>query len=146
MPTLWAKTVEFDKIAVGDRLPILVKWETEHTIRRFVAPQDQSEDQPEDQPDDEDESKPPDNLPEAALTGYVSELLEKAFPYERLSADGSRFEVTTLHPVRLGDTTGISGRVTGKREEDGRRLVDCEIVIDVDGQGIAAQARAVVSL
>ena len=134
MPTLWAKTVEFDNIAVGDQLPILVKWETEHTIRRFAAPEDQ------------DESGPPDTLPQAALSAYVTEVLEKAFPPERLIAEGSGFEITPVQPVALGDTTGIYGRVVGKREENGRRLVECDILIEVDGGGIAATVRAVVSL
>ena len=134
MARLWAQTVEFDNITVGDQLPILVKWETEHTIRRFAGPED------------ENEPGPPETLPQAALTAYVAELLGKAFPEERLSAEGSGFEITSLQPVALGDTTGISGRVANKREENGRRLVECDIVIEVDGAGIAAQARAVVSL
>ena len=127
MARLWARTVEFDKIEVGDQLPVLVKWETEHTIRRF---------------DDADE--PPETLPDAVIDAYVAELLEKAFPYERVHAEGSGFDVTRLKPVRLGDTTGISGHVAGKRESDGRSLVDCEIVVEVDGGGVAATARAVV--
>ena len=134
MARLWAMTVEFDKIAAGDQLPILVKWETEHTIRRFDAPEDDGE------------SGPPETLPLAALTAYVGELLGKAFPEEGLSAEGSGFEVTPLQPVRLGDTVSIAGKVAGKREEAGRRLVECEILVEVDGGGIAATAHAVVSL
>ena len=133
MARLWAMTVDFQTIAVGDHLPVLVKWETEHTIRRFAGPED------------EGEEGPPETLPRAALTGYVSELLEKAFLLERMSAEGSGFELTALQPVRLGDTTGVSGRVVSKREENGLRLVECDIVIEVDGDGTAATARAVVA-
>jgi hypothetical protein len=132
MARLWAMTVEFDKIEAGDQLPVLVKWETEHTIRRF------------DGPDGPGGDELPEFLPDAVIDAYVAELLEKAFPYERVHAEGSGFDVTRLKPVRLGDTTGISGHVAGKRESDGRSLVDCEIVVEVDGGGVAATARAVV--
>ena len=132
MARLWAMTVAFQTIAVGDHLPVLVKWETEHTILRFAGPEDTGE------------SGPPDTLPPAALTAYVAELLAKAFPEDRLSAEGSNFELMSLQPVRLGDTTATSGRVVDKREENGRRLVDCDILIEVDGGETAATAHAVV--
>ena len=132
MARLWAMTVDFETVAVGDQLPVLIKWETEHTIRRFAAPED------------EEEPGSPETLPHAALTAYVAELLEKAFPPESLSAEGSGFEITPLQPVPFGDTTGVSGRVVGKREENGQRSVDCDILIEIDGNGIAATARAVV--
>ena len=35
MPRLWAKTVTYDSVSVGDQLPILAKWETEETIAGF---------------------------------------------------------------------------------------------------------------
>ena len=37
MPTLWAMTVSFQSINPGDRLPIVVKWETVESIQRFNA-------------------------------------------------------------------------------------------------------------
>ena len=51
MPRLWAKTVSFDSISLGDELPILVKWETEETISHFRDLVSPPEDSPEDSPE-----------------------------------------------------------------------------------------------
>lgn len=136
MPRLWAKTVDFDQVAVGDELPILVKWETAQSLTRFVDPL----------ADDNEEIQEPVTVPVVALTAYVKELLAKAFPPPSISAPGSSLEVDHLRDIPLGDTVSITGEVVSKRQESGLRLVDCLVMIETgDGQA-AARARSVVSL
>ena len=62
MPTLWAQTARFANILVGDDLPILVKFDFRPAAQDGVVP-------PEEKPVDSDR-----------LSGYVKELLLKAFP------------------------------------------------------------------
>jgi hypothetical protein len=50
MARLWARTVSFESVRVGDQLPILVKWETRETIERFLALASAPLSGPEDQP------------------------------------------------------------------------------------------------
>ena len=122
MARLWAKTVDFDTISAGDQLPVLVKWETADTIRRFVESLSLE--------GMDGEDGPWDTTPIPGLIAYATELLEKAFPVERVSAEGSSLELELLSPVRANDTISISGRVADKREESGLRLVECQIVIE----------------
>ena len=147
MPRLWARTVSFDSVSLGDQLPILVKWETEETIKRFNAlvsgaPEDAN-----------GSSKPQDpQTPEgatassAALLAYVAELLEKGFPIASILAQGSSLDLEVLQTVGPGDTLVLTGRVVGKQEVQDKRVVECEVVIDnQDGQTVA-RARATVCL
>jgi hypothetical protein len=81
-----------------------------------------------------------------ALTAYVTELLEKAFPVESITTTGSSLEVETLSAVRPEEVISLSGKVVAKGEESGLRLVECEIIIENQGCEIVAQGVAVVSL
>ncbi len=152
MAKLWARTVSFESVSVGDQLPILVKWETRETIERFIALASASfsglegsselpaaeEAAPE---DDTDVIAPP-----AALMTYVVELLEKAFPLTRILAQGSRLELEPLVPVRPEDTISLSGQVISKEEEGGLRLVECEIMIENQSGQTVGRAVAKVPL
>ncbi len=136
MPRLWAQTVDFETVAVGDTLPVLIKWETEETIGRYAALQG----------DDADDDVAPESLPEQTLTAYVVELLSKGFPPESLDAEGASLDVEHLQPVRANDTISLSGRVVDKRSADGLRLVECAVGVENDRGEPVARARAVVSL
>ena len=146
MPRLWARTVDFQTLAVGDQLPIMVKWETVDSIRRLVAkygPADQCY-QPE-----TDDLIPEDQavaVPEGALAGYVTELLGKAFPVDSITAEGSALEVDPLEPINADDTISVFGEVVAKREDGGLRLVECRVVIEKESGQNVATVRAVVSL
>jgi acyl dehydratase len=150
MSRLWARTASFESIKAGDQLPILVKWETRETIERFIAlvsaPLPDSADQP-GRPAGEAEPEAASDVaaPPAALMAYVVELLEKAFPLTSIMARGSRLELEPLAPVRPEDTIGLSGEVIGKYEEEGRRLVECEIIIENQNRQIVARAVATVA-
>ena len=138
MPRLWSMTVDFDTIAVGDTLPVLIKWETEESISRYAALHGGGEsggDCPTSQ-----------ELPRQTLSGYVVELLSKGFPPERLEAEGSSLDVEHLQTVRADDTISLSGRVVDKWTADGLRLVECAVAVENDRGEPVARARAVVSL
>ncbi len=136
MPMLWAMTVNFDSVAVGDMLPILIKWETEDTIRRYASIHGEGA----------GEDGAPMHLPRQTVVSYITELLGKGFPPDRLEADGSSLEVEHLLPVFANDTISLSGRVVGKRTEEGQRLVECAAAVENDRGEPVARARAVVSL
>ena len=136
MARLWAMTVEFEKVAVGDTLPVLIKWETEDTILRYNSLHGE--------PDENDEY--PETLPQKTVESYVVELLGKGFPAERLDADGSRVDVEHLLPVVANDTISLSGSVVDKRTSDAMRLVECAVAVDNDQGQPVARATAVISL
>ena len=73
---LWARNTTFESGSVGDELPILVKWETEETIKKFrelATPEQTGE-----SPGTPDSDHPPAAC--QALISYATELLEKGFP------------------------------------------------------------------
>ena len=137
MPRLWAMTVDFETVSVGDTLPVLIKWETEESIQRYASLHGAG---------DESGGAAPEELPWRTVNGYVTELLSKGFPPERLEAEGSSLNVEPLQPVRANDTISLSGRVTGKRTAGGLRLVECALAVENDRGEPVARARAVVSL
>ena len=134
MSRLWAMTVDFDTVAVGDTLPVIIKWETEETIRRYAALHGEAGDE-----------TAPENLPEQTVTAYVIELLGKGFPPERLDAEGGSLDVEHLQPVRANDTISLSGRVVDKRTANGLRLVECAVAVENDRGEPVARARAIIS-
>jgi hypothetical protein len=139
MARLWAKTVTFDSVRVGDRLPILVKWETAETMKRLnaqVSPASGSQEV------DEQEL----SLHSAVLVSYVNELLEKAFPVSSITAPGSSIQVEPLASIRPDDTISLSGKVVAKCEEEDSRLVECEIIVEGEDGKTMARGVAVVSL
>ena len=121
MARLWAMTVEFDTVAEGDTLPVLIKWETEESVLRYNSLHAE--------PDENDEY--PETLPEKTIESYVVELLGKGFPPERLErAEGSSVDVEHLLPVVANDTISLSGQVvTGKKMVPRAvlKLVECAV-------------------
>ena len=136
MARLWAMTVGFESVAVGDTLPVLIKWETEETILRYNSLHGETA---------EDEEFP-ETLPSKTVESYIVELLGKGFPPELLEAAGSSIEVEHLLPVVANDTISLSGSVVDKRVADGERLVECAISVENDRSESVARARAIVSM
>ena len=136
MARLWAMTVDFESISVGDTLPVLIKWETEETILRYNSLHGEA--------GEDDEF--PETLPEKTVESYIVELVGKGFPPERLDAEGSSLMVEHLLPVVANDTISLSGAVVEKRTSGGLQLVDCAVSVENDRGEPVARARAVVSL
>ena len=145
MPTLWAMTVSFQSINLGDQLPIVIKWETVESIKRFNAraQADNHEDLGRDL--DEDSDAEP-TVDESVLLAYVKELLAKAFPSESITSPASRLDLELTAPVKSEDTISLSGKVVSKREDGAGGLVECEIVIENHRQETIGMAAAVVVL
>ena len=150
MARLWAKTVTFESVAVGDQLPILAKWETEETIARFNALILRETTEPEDTESEDGEAPQGASSGQAAgapaLAAYVLELLEKAFPIPGILAMGSKLDIQTLQPVRPDDTITLTGEVVDKRLEEDRRLVECVVLIENQHGQTVARAVTVVCL
>ena len=132
MPRLWAKTVTYDSVSVGDQLPILAKWETEETIAGFNAMIKASNEPKSPTPSAAGQASVP------ALSAYVLELLEKGFPIASILAAGSSLTIESMQPVQAGDVITLTGRVVDKRQEGDRRVVACQVVVEnQDGQTVA---------
>ena len=61
-----------------------------------------------------------------ATMSYVDQMVQKSFPLAAFYSGGSLL-MRAITPFRSGDTVVFTGEVTGKKEEDGRKLVDCRV-------------------
>jgi acyl dehydratase len=61
-----------------------------------------------------------------ATLSYVDQMLQRSFPL-RAFYDGGRLLMRAITPFRAGDTVTFAGEVTGKRIEDGKKIVDCKV-------------------
>ncbi len=151
MSTLWAKRVTYESVQVGDDLPILVKHESQESIDLYArnastGPKPGWHDLHTDEEFAEKGIFGGRVNTGVATVAYVAELLEKAFPVRSLMSYGSRLEMRATEPIRSGDTITFTGEVTGKREEDGRRLVECEVIGTNQLNRTVARAKAIVPL
>ena len=145
MPDLWAMTTTFESVSVGDRLPVLVKFETKETIARLNALAETGAGQA--APDTEDRTTDKDiPLSTAALRAYAYELLEKGFPIYDHQAPGNRLELDFNRQISEGDIISLTGVVASKREEGGLRLVECTLAVEDDKGQPVGRGSAVVSL
>ena len=128
MATLWAQTAEFDSISVGDDLPILVKFE-------FRPPAQDGVEAHREEPVDT-----------TKVTAYVKELLLKAFPPDSVNSEDTSIEVDSLIDFLPGDTVSVCGRVIGKSDRGGKRVVECQVTVESHDGETVAKARAAVSL
>ena len=132
-------TATYESVQAGDELPIVIKWDTAESIARFLGQGYAAA--------VADDSGAGDAAvtPLAMLAGYVRETLEKGLPIPPEPADAVRLEWQFRLPIPAGDTISISGKVTGKGERDGRRWVECQVVVEnQDGQAVAAATAAAV--
>ena len=127
MPTLWAQTAQFTSILVGDDLPILVKFDFRPAAQDGVVP-------PEETPVDSDR-----------LSAYVKELLLKAFPTDVVNSKDTAIATDSLIEFLPGDTISICGEVAKKSEEDGKRIVECQVTVESHDGVVLANATAVVN-
>ena len=150
MATLWAKRVTYDSVQIGDDLPILVKHESQKSINNYARlastpPSRGRRDLQGGEVYGKGNKDARGTNSAEATAAYVAELLEKAFPLKVLMGHGSRLEMRATEPIRTGDTITFTGEVTGKREEDGQGIVDCEIAATNQSDQIVAHAKATIS-
>ena len=140
MSRLWAQTVTFDSVSVGDQLRILVKLGTEEAIcsagvllKSGTATE---------------ATEPIGNVdpPAPDLTAYLLELLEKGFPIETIQGKGSSLKIESLQPINSGDTLSLTGRVVDKKEQGELKVVTCWMVVENKEGQILAEASAEVCL
>ena len=127
MPTLWAQTAQFANISVGDDLPILVKFDFRPAAQDGVVP-------PEEKPVGSDR-----------LSAYVKELLLKAFPTDMVNSRDTAIATESLIEFLPGDTISVCGKVAKKSEEDGKRIVECQVTVESQDGAVLANATAVVN-
>ena len=125
--TLWAQTTEFDSVAVGDDLPILVKFEFRPPAKEGV------------------ESTKENPVGTEKLTAYVRELLLKAFPPDSVDNEDTSIETEIIVDYLPGDTVSVCGQVVGKSGEGENKMVECQVTVESHEGETVAKARAVVS-
>ena len=140
MPRLWAQTVTFDSVSVGDQLPILVKLGTEDGICSAGALLKPGTETESSAPVDDAQPPAPD------LSAYLLELLGKGFPIENIQAEGSSLKIESLQPINAGDTISLTGSVVDKREQGELKVVACRMVVENQDGRILAEASAQVCL
>ena len=151
MATLWAKRVTYESVQVGDELPILVKHVSQESIDLYTR-QASTGSVPGRHDLHAHEGLAGKGVSngivdtEVATVAYVAELLEKAFPVRSLMGYGSHLEMQATGPVGPGDTITFTGEVTDKREEEGHRLVECEVIGTNQLNRTVARAKSTVPL
>ena len=130
---LHGATVQWEQVRIGEALPILVKEETQETIdaygafRRAVAGRRENWRDLHSDPEFARQNIFGTTVNMGTATAdYCLQLLEKAFPRAVL-LQGGRFTFKATAPICAGDTVTITGRVTDKRVEEGRKVVACEL-------------------
>jgi acyl dehydratase len=132
--------VAFDAIGVGDHLPSLVVSESQEIINRKNEFRLAGHPSPSNIHTDEEFARQ--NIfggtvnAGPATMSYVDQMLERSFPL-RAFYHGGRLLMRAITPFRAGDTVTFAGEVTGKRVEDGNRIVECRV------QGINQRAELV---
>ncbi len=120
----------FDDIAIGDQLASLVVSESQETINRKNALRLAGKPSPSNIHTDEEFARQ--NIfggivnSGPATMSYVDQMLERSFPL-RAFYDGGRLLMRAITPFRAGDTVTFAGEVTGRRIENGNRIVDCRV-------------------
>ena len=61
-----------------------------------------------------------------ATMSYVDHMLELSFPL-RAFYQGGRLLMRAIEPFRAGDTVTFQGEITGKRIEEGKKVVECRV-------------------
>lgn len=119
----------FNSIDVGDELPPFTIGETQETINASGINIKQREPRPNLHTDEEFAKR---SLfggtanSGATTMAYVTQMLEARFPASAFY-NGGRLLHKAIRPFRPGDIVTFTGRLTGKREEDSRKIVDCEV-------------------
>ena len=61
-----------------------------------------------------------------ATMSYVDQMLQLSFPL-RVFYQGGRLLMRAIEPFRTGDTVIFQGEITGKRIDEGKKVVECRV-------------------
>ena len=129
MATITGK-LTFDDIELGDAVTPFTIGETQETIDGARLSEGEDMEMPRNIHSDPEFAKEGmfGGTLNAGVTtmAYLNQMLERWLPNASLYGNG-RLLFKAIEPFRPGDTVEFNGTVTGKRVQDGLKLVDCEI-------------------
>jgi acyl dehydratase len=124
------KSLTFGNISVGDRIAPLTLSESQEIINR--KNDFRLADKPSTSNIHTDEEFARQNIfggtvnAGPATMAYVDQMLERSFPL-RAFYDGGKLLMRAITPFRSGDTVTFEGEITAKREENGKKIVECRV-------------------
>ena len=133
MATLSAKNFDINNMSPGDELPILVKHITQSSIEEFARLASIKKDEKWKDLHTNEEFATQGMFAGTVLHGpatmaYVGELLEKAFPLDRLMAEGSMLDMRATLPIYPGDTISFTGHLTRIENVGDTHLINYTII------------------
>jgi acyl dehydratase len=120
----------FDSVSVGDQLSKLAIAESQEIINRKNELRLAGKPSPSNIHTDEEFARQ--NIfggtvnSGPATMSYVDQMLERSFPL-RAFYNGGKLLMRAITPFRAGDTVTFEGEVTGKQNEDGKKIVECRV-------------------
>ncbi len=120
----------FDSVSVGDQLSKLAIAESQEIINRKNELRPAGKPSPSNIHTDEEFARQ--NIfggtvnSGPATMSYVDQMLERSFPL-RAFYNGGKLLMRAITPFRAGDTVTFEGEVTGKQNEDGKKIVECRV-------------------
>jgi acyl dehydratase len=120
----------FDSVSVGDQLSKLAIAESQEIINRKNELRLAGNPSPSNIHTDEEFARQ--NIfggtvnSGPATMSYVDQMLERSFPL-RAFYNGGKLLMRAITPFRAGDTVTFEGEVTGKQNEDGKKIVECRV-------------------
>lgn len=133
MSTLSAKTSNINNMSPGDEFPILVKHITQSSIEEFARLASIKKDERWKDLHTNEEYATQGMFSGTVLHGpatmaYVGELLEKAFPLDRLMAEGSILDMRATLPIYPGDTISFTGHLTRVENVGDTHLLNYKVI------------------
>jgi acyl dehydratase len=129
-PTSGSVPLTFDSISAGHQLAVLAISESQETINRKNEFRLAGKTSTSNIHTDEEFARQ--NIfgstvnSGPATMSYVDQMLQLSFPL-RSFYDGGRLLMRAIEPFRPGDTVTFQGEITGKRVEEGKKVVECRV-------------------
>jgi acyl dehydratase len=125
-----ARFLTFDSVFIGDQLVKLVISESQEIINRKNELRLAGKPSPSNIHTDEEFARQ--NIfggtvnSGPATMSYVDQMLEQSFPL-RAFYNGGKLLMRAITPFRAGDTVTFEGEVTDKRDEGGKKIIECRV-------------------
>jgi acyl dehydratase len=124
------RLLTFDSISIGDQLASIAISESQEIINRKNELRLAGKPSPSNIHTDEEFARQ--NIfggtvnSGPATMSYVDQMLERSFPLHAFY-NGGRLLMRAITPFRAGDTVTFEGEITGKRNEGGKKIVECRV-------------------